>query len=153
MKRQVDFYLLNGADFSDGYSFVCQLTEKVYSQGHSLWIRLTSLVETKIFDELLWTFQSNSFIPHHFLNTVEPILIVISNSKQEVNSAPLWLNISLEIFPAGNYTRLLQIVPNQPNLLQIARDHFRHYQKLGYQTRTHKIYNKLGRRWAFQATT
>lgn len=136
MKTKIDFYLTQTKDFINSFPFVCQLIEKIYLQGFELLTNLQSKKEAEQLDERLWTFSKTSFIPHQIQNNEQ---IFIGKSAQP-NADALILNCVVANDPNTKMNkRLLQIIPNDPNLLQVARQHYRFYQSQGYQISTHQI--------------
>lgn len=136
MKPSIDFYLLAASDFAAGLPFVCRLVEKTYQQEHSSIIQLTSSQEAEQLDRLLWTFRPASFIPH-WQSGPETLTVA---KIQATAASSLVINCRLTATPEPlGAQRLLQIVPNQPNLLQLARQHYRFYQQQGCQLQTHPI--------------
>lgn len=136
MGFKIDLYLLTHPTFAECFGFVCQLVEKTCQQGHAPLIKLESEQAANSLDELLWSFKDTSFIPHQR----DGLDSISAGSGQGV---PLLIQCRLTEKPAGldelNAARLLQIVPNQPNLLQLARQHYRFYQQQGCQLATHQI--------------
>lgn len=136
MKQRIDLYLLAQDTFEKGFGFVCSLVEKAVLQKHAPVIRLESESAAKMLDEMLWSFRDTSFVPHER----EGADSIHAGRKQGI---PLLVLCRLMPNPedlktlSGN--RLLQIVPNQPNLLQLARQHYRFYQQQGCQITTHQI--------------
>lgn len=135
MKQRVDLYLLAADTFKGCFHFVCQLVEKTVQQGHAPVIQLESAEAAESLDQLLWTFRDTSFIPHH-KSTDPKILTAGATGKMP----PLVINCRLLETPEPlDERRLLQIVPNQPELLQLARRHYRFYQQQGCELVTHQI--------------
>ncbi len=136
MKPRIDLYLLNVDNFNGCLRFACQLAEKAYQLGHTLKVQLQSTELTEAFDQILWTFRPASFLPHQRTPQEAEILL----GSLDANAAQMVLNLRLPPEPeCGSWERLLQIVPNQTDLLQLARQHYRSYQKQGYQLITHRI--------------
>ena len=61
---EVDFYILNNDDALQRARFACRLADKAYKLGHRVYIHTESAQQTNQLDDLLWTFQQNSFVPH-----------------------------------------------------------------------------------------
>lgn len=135
MKQRIDLYLLAQDTFEGCFGFVCQLVEKTVLQGHAPVIQMESESAAKMLDELLWSFRDTSFVPHerHGVDCIHAGL---------QHGTPLLINCRLaekNSHFSENDCRLLQIVPNQPNLLHLARQHYRFYQQQGCQITTHQI--------------
>lgn len=60
---RVDFYSLS--DKEDKLNFCCRLIEKAYKQNHRLHVECQSQKAAFDFDDLLWGFKQESFIPHN----------------------------------------------------------------------------------------
>ncbi|MEA2080825.1 MAG: DNA polymerase III subunit chi, partial [Pseudomonadota bacterium] len=61
---QVDFYLLQDDSAQNRISFACRLADKAYRLGNRVFIHTESAEQSRRLDDLLWTFQQNSFVPH-----------------------------------------------------------------------------------------
>lgn len=136
MKQRVDLYLLPANTFNGCFHFVCQLVEKTVQQGYAPVIQLESAEAAESLDQLLWTFRDTSFIPHHQSITDPKILTAGAAGK----TPSLVMNCRLLETPEPlDGRRLLQIVPNETDLLQLARRHYRFYQQQGCELATHQI--------------
>ena len=135
MKSRVDLYLLAADSFTRCFPFVCLLVEKTYQQDHTAIIQLESAEAAAELDQLLWTFRDTSFIPHQL--TAATVITV--TKAYAPGPTALTINCRLLTTPEPISSRLLQIVPNQPNLLQLARQHYRFYQQQGCSLTTHQI--------------
>lgn len=134
---QIDFYIIAPNRFSDCGKFACQLAQKAYDANNSVLLQFENEAQARACDTLLWTLHPESFIPHNVVaNTTSQIMIHPANSGQP----EVLLNVQLDT-PAQDthWQRILQIIPNDEALKQSARDHYRHYQKLGYTINTHKL--------------
>jgi hypothetical protein len=73
MTERVDFYVLKSAAAPQRWAFACRLTEKAYLKDLKIVIVNDTLADAKALDELLWTFNERSFIPHRIcLNEQAP---------------------------------------------------------------------------------
>ena len=64
MTERVDFYVLKSAAARQRWAFACRLTEKAYLKDLKIVIVNDTLADAQALDELLWTFNERSFIPH-----------------------------------------------------------------------------------------
>ncbi len=64
MTERVDFYVLKSAGARQRWTFACRLTEKAYLQDLNIVLVSDTLADAQALDELLWTFNERSFIPH-----------------------------------------------------------------------------------------
>lgn len=61
---RVDFYLLADQAPSAFWLLACRLLTKAYRQNHNVFVYCKEANEACQLDELLWTYDPNSFIPH-----------------------------------------------------------------------------------------
>ncbi len=134
--QRVDFYILKTTSYGECYPFACQLANKVYPQRKSMIVQTDSTQAAKQFNELLWTFREDSFIPHQLGEN--PHTVVVGDIGNPTEAALLNLSIE-EDPPTTQAERVLQIVPNHSKLLLWARAHYRHYQAQGITIKTHKF--------------
>ncbi|GAB4393863.1 MAG: DNA polymerase III subunit chi [Gammaproteobacteria bacterium] len=143
MATQVDFYLLQNAIGKDACEqFACRLLNKIYRQNQQAAVLLTDSHSAEQFNDLLWTFNDISFVPHRLVT--------------ENNPAPIVLGWSLDSFPADLHTliinltnqalvstttlqRIIEIVASDPNSKQAGRTRYRAYQQQAYTLHTHTI--------------
>src|SRR5258708_22445974 len=64
MTERVDFYVLKSAVARQRWAFACRLTEKAYLRNVSVFRVNDTLADAQALDDLLWTFNERSFIPH-----------------------------------------------------------------------------------------
>lgn len=132
---QIDFYIMKSSDYVEGEMFICQLIEKAYQLAHSVLLRAEDMQTIEFFDESLWSFRSTSFIPHEISSKNELNIESASTTKKKI-----LLNLTQQkIEDPSSFGRLLQLVPNNPNLKQKARDLYRHYLQLNFKIHTHEI--------------
>lgn len=146
---QVDFYILT--EQSSKEHFACILIQKIWRQGHSVFIHTASATTAAVFDELLWTFKDTSFVPHKLVtddnNENMSILIGYGQQTDAYLSAhkPVVLNVADQI-PAvfSNVPRILEIVASDE--LEPARKRYTNYQHQGHVLYKHMIDSHYGPR-------
>ncbi len=138
---RIDFYVLN-AGKPDHYRFACQLTEKIYKTGHQLLINTDSESAAQQLDTMLWTFRDQGFIPHAIYQPqgaqIEPVLI--SCTAEPDTHSDVLLNLTNEV-PSffSRFQRVAEIVSQQEQQRQAARQRYKFYRDRGYQIVTHEI--------------
>src|SRR5579863_3164613 len=73
MTERVDFYVLKSAAAKQRWTFACRLIEKAYLRDLRVVIVNETLADAKQLDELLWTFNERSFIPHMICLDEQPV--------------------------------------------------------------------------------
>jgi len=139
---RIDFYILENKAAVAHNKFVCQLAEKIYKSGHQLLINTDSENVAQRLDDMLWTFRDRGFIPHTIYqqngSQIEPVLI---NYSQEPDThSDVLLNLAKEV-PTffSRFQRVTEIVGQENEQKQLARQRYKFYRDRGYQVVTHKI--------------
>jgi len=70
---RVDFYVLQSQAPQRRWNFACRLTAKAYLQNLAIVIWSESPGDAKLCDDLLWTFDDRSFVPHRMARDGEPL--------------------------------------------------------------------------------
>src|SRR5579863_2609836 len=73
---RVDFYILEEPSPSGRLKVACKLAEKAYLAAQTVLVWHTDGAELRAFDEMLWTFNDGSFVPHEMLPASDsPVLL------------------------------------------------------------------------------
>jgi DNA polymerase III subunit chi len=138
---QVDFYILADEKQQARLLFLCRLVEKAYKKQHRIYIHTDSEADSKAIDLLLWTFKVESFIPHHLLgdeNAPAPVAIGHGNSCDDHHDVLINLCNDVPDF-FSRFERCVEIVIQQPEVLESTRKHFGFYRERGYPLNTHDL--------------
>jgi DNA polymerase-3 subunit chi len=138
---RVDFYILT-AGSGDRFGFTCRLVEKVFGQGHRIYIHTGSAADARHLDRLLWTFRDQSFIPHGLADRVDTRLtpVLLGHDAPPPDETDVLINLTPAI-PGffSRFQRLLEIVEDDPRWRAAARDRWRHYRQLDHHLENHVI--------------
>jgi len=151
---EVSFYILSSVGLSDQsaqerYLFACKLIEKIYRSGHFCYVLTDSSEQSRMMDDLLWSFRPGSFIPHRLYkgdtDTVpaddwERNVILIGSLIAPAYWRKTIVNLSSqcpEDFELSG--RILEILDNNEESKQHGRNRYRRYQQAGINISTHKI--------------
>lgn len=137
MMTQVDFY----HHIANPSLFACRLAQTVYRRGKSLLIFLEDEAARTQFDEQLWTFQAGSFVPHCRAEAPIAAQTPILLSCVPLESPPrVVLNLTAEPLPnPAHYTRILEIIGQDPDALARARTVARTYKAQGFDITYHDM--------------
>ena len=137
---QVDFYILPEATSEARWLFACRLIDKVQRMGMRVLVAMDSEAEARAFDELLWTFKPESFIPHQLLNSEKPAPVEITFTPEAGDHQGLLLNLS-KTTPTyfSRFERLSEVVIQEQQSLQSSRERFSFYKSRGYPIETRKL--------------
>lgn len=131
-------------------STACRVARKRYDAGEHVVVFCPDAVRLAAFDRLLWTFDDTAFVPHVMaddpLAAMTPVILTASGPLQAASlfpgDAPLpWLlNLSDECPPDfERFERILEIVSDDPEDRQAARQRWRVYQAAGHDVRSHNL--------------
>lgn len=138
---RVDFYILPDTQRSSLQQFACKLAEKAWQQGIRILIHTESADESRIMDELLWTFKHGSFIPHAVLNESSnndnPILI--SHEAANDSQFQLMINLTASVAEPDRFERIAEILNQDAASKQTGREHYRLYRDQGYELNHHDM--------------
>lgn len=143
MSQRVDFYLLN-RHLSDGRLRVaCRLAQKIYKLGHRAYILTRDEREARQLDDLLWTFDQGSFVPHHRASPEpggEESPIAIGHEPPGSDGGNVLISL-IEATPAcfEDFERIADVVDDLDEEKAKARERFRFYRDLGCRLDTHDI--------------
>lgn len=164
---KIDFYVLEEERPKEGFLFTCRLIEKIYRQGHRVYVYSENQAQIDKLDQLLWSFKAESFIPHsQHINQTDTLTATeqslaskapSANEQPLAHQAPLnevllgtcpppshyhscLINLS-ENVPSffSRFQRLGEVVLNNERRRNISRNNYRFYQQRGYAIDTHKI--------------
>lgn len=137
MSTRVDYYLLQSQDQAEIHRFVCRLCQKAYEQGHKVFICTDNVSEL---DELLWSFNPTSFLPHSAERDNASNPINIGNDAKQCKHQDILLNLT-ERLPSEYtvFSRVIEVVAGDEHSKQTARKHYRQYQQQGATLQTHQI--------------
>ena len=140
---RINFYVLHDHKPNARFEFVCRLIEKVYKQGHQILLHTDNDRQAGIINDLLWTWQQGSFIPHDIQtdDTMPDSPIVISHQADlKTDMQDVLINMAIEVpLFFSQFERVTEIVDQDEQTRQSARQRYRFYQDRGYPLESHDI--------------
>ncbi len=137
---RVDFYILPDGTGID--RFACAMAAKAWSEGNRVHIHTQSEESATVLDNLLWTYQDISFVPHEIfdgnINEETPITVGYGNNFPDQSQVMINLDIEIPGF-ASRFDRVIEIVSGNETNKQYARRRYRQYKDEDYETHDHKI--------------
>ena len=139
---KIDFYVLENSTPSSCEQFACKLVEKIYHLNLRIYIHTDSIEHANKLDNLLWTYNQGSFLPHDIVagseNCKSPI--ALGYDVKLVCNYDVLLNLSKDVpIFYGQFDRIAEFVCADKANKSLARNRFRQYQQLGYEIDTHHI--------------
>jgi DNA polymerase III subunit chi len=141
---RVDFYIVEDPSSSARLKLACKLAEKAYLAAQSVLIWHTDPAELRVFDEMLWTFNDGSFVPHEALpdNGTPGSDSPVSLSAGVALSAnvDIIINLAPDLPPGLDRTRrIAEIIDGDDIRRRAGRARFKAYRELGIQPASHNI--------------
>jgi DNA polymerase-3 subunit chi len=141
---QVDFYLLPDESAQNRVRFACRLADKAYRLGNRVFIHTESAEQTRQLDDLLWTFQQNSFVPHAVYTAEQRDLppVLLSHDAEPDAGSQVLINLDAEVpLFFSRFERVAELVNQDDKVRRQGRSRFSFYRERGYALRTHEIKN------------
>ena len=143
MTERVDFYVLKSAAARQRWTFACRLTEKAYLKDLKIVVVSDTLADAQALDELLWTFNERSFIPHKVCldeQSVDPATAVHLTVERALPAADLLVNLSQRLPPQfQRYARIAEVIDADQERKRQGRERFKAYRDLKLPLETHQI--------------
>jgi len=143
MTERVDFYVLKSATPKQRWIFACRLAEKAYLSDLKVVILQDDLSDARALDELLWTFNERSFVPHELcldetFDADTPVHIGLDAGK--LPAGDLLVNLT-DRLPSGleRYARVAEIIDADVERRREGRERFKSYRDLKLILETHQL--------------
>ena len=139
---RIDFYVLNSDSADVRLNFACRLIEKAFRQNHRIYIQCDDQKKAEAFDDLLWCFRDDSFIPHNLQGEgpmpPPPVQIGCGGKPSGFNDVLLNLSSNVpEFYPS--FRRVIEVVCGDEKIMAITREHYKIYRQHGHLINTHKL--------------
>jgi len=137
---RVDFYILPENSGRD--RFACSIANKAWQSGNNVYIHTNSKQTAISLDDLLWTFQDISFIPHALADQSETpdTPVIIGWQAQAPDNFNVMINLTADIPAiAGRFARIVEIVAGSEEERAVARNRYRNYRDSGHEIHNHDI--------------
>ena len=144
MTERVDFYVLKSTAAQQRWAFACRLTEKAYLKDLKIVIVNDTLADAQALDELLWTFNERSFVPHKVcldeqsLDPATPVHLVLESAA--IPAADLLVNLAPRVpTQLQRYQRIAEVIDTDEERRRQGRERFKAYRDLKFTLETHQI--------------
>ncbi len=142
---RVDFYLIQAGRPDQRWLTVCRLAGKIHALGLPLVIRCDSRDECRRMDDLLWTFQPGSFVPHEIVDRTgdvpEAPVWITTGCPSPATDTGVLINLGADV-PDGHasFARIAEVVDERDAAVrQTGRLHYRDYRDRGYPVEIHRL--------------
>jgi len=134
------FYVLDSTAPRAREHFVCKLVQKAFARGHRIHIHTGDAQTTQVLDELLWTFEDQSFLPHAASLDARAAPITLHESRLPEAQDDLLINIA-DVIPDGfgRFAQVADVVGGDESERTAGRERFRFFRERGYPIEHHRI--------------
>lgn len=141
---RVDFYVLSEDAPDARLRWACRLAEQAAEQGSRVYLQTIDQANARRLDELLWTYNDRSFLPHEIFSGGEPaharVMVLLGDAAAPPSHRQLVVNLT-EAIPAGleQYERVAEIVDVDPERKRTARERYKQYRERGATLESHNV--------------
>ena len=143
MLPKIDFYLLDRHTVDGRLRATCRLCKKAYMLGHRIYILAPDIEQARQLDDLMWTFDQGSFVPHelHDPERAESDTPIAIGLQPPAGTDYNVLVTMLDEVPGNfdKFARVAELVDNTPEARALARDRYRWYRDQGCELDKHDI--------------
>lgn len=138
---KVSFYLLKQGAPEAKLRTACRLGRKAVAAGHTVYILAPDAERARHLDDLLWTYEAGSFVPHRLDgDEADPAPIVIGCDPPEIDPPDVLIALGRNMPDHFHvYRRIAEIVDGTGEDKQLARQRYKAYRKRGCELETHHI--------------
>lgn len=130
---RIEFYVLSTAVPAERLRAACQLAMKAWRAGMPVFLRGSDAQQCSEVDELLWRFKAESFVPHSLYQDDAQAPVVIGLDEAPGSAQGVLINLGSTLSPqVERFSRVIEIVNQEPDLLTACRENFRSYRQRGY---------------------
>jgi len=130
---RIEFYVLSTAVPAERLRAACQLAMKAWRAGLPVFLRGSDAQQCTEVDELLWRFKAESFVPHSLCEEDAQAPVVIGLDEEPSSAQGVLINLGSTLSPqVERFSRVIEIVNQEPDLLTACRENFRSYRQRGY---------------------
>ena len=143
MQTQVMFYLLPEEDKTDASEIntssviyhACLQASYFYRQNQRVFIYTRDQLSAEQVDEMLWAFDSDSFVPHNLSGEGPKQGAAVEISHQAPRGRrPVLINLTNTVPDfASQFNLIVDFVPDDEALKQLARERFKACRQQGFQ--------------------
>jgi DNA polymerase III subunit chi len=139
---QVEFYSVESTENETPYIHLCEVIKRAYRKGQRVFVHTDSRRKAESIDELLWSQDSKSFLPHQLADedpdTFPPIEIGFG---QEPKIRPdVLINLADQVPQFfSRFQWVFEYAYGDEDAKELARGRFRFYRERGYPLNHRKI--------------
>lgn len=130
------------AEFADAHlKLACEQATLCYRNQQKVFVYTDTQQQAEQIDELLWSFEPDSFVPHNLLGEGPKYGAPVEISWQAPTSyRQVLINLASQVPPfAQQFNQIYDFVPLDEQLKQLARQRFKQYRAQQFQLDTKTV--------------
>ncbi len=124
------------------HRLICQTVSRHYLDQQRVQLICHSKSQLILFDQLLWSFHPDAFIPHTLTenNFMQPPQVLLSDQPRGNINADIIVNCHEDpIEQAHQFRHIIEFVHDVSGDKPLRRQHFKHYQSMGMDIKSYQI--------------
>lgn len=132
---KIDFLSSQAPDDEARLHLACRVAQKALRNGQRVHIACQDAAQAQALDDLLWTFDAESFVPHTLLadDTQTEAPVTLTHTERCSTHQQVLINFRSPV-PAyfSSFERLFELVVQTPAVLAGTRANWAYYKSRGY---------------------
>lgn len=130
---RIDFLAVNDPAPGARLLLAARLAQRALREGHRIFIACSNADQQALLDELLWTFEAESFLPHTVTHQDPhtPILLGFGADCGEHHDVLINLQNPAPAY-FSRFARLFEVICQDPAILASTREKWIYYKNRGY---------------------
>ena len=138
---RIAFYVGQSNSLQARLLLACKLVEKALAQDMQIYIHTDHFNTSTRMDELLWTYNDLSFIPHALApSTEQGLKVLIGHDSEPPEPCEFLINLSNETPNfLERFERMAEVLDQEEAILVAGRNRYQLYRKQGYNLDYHQL--------------
>ncbi|MGX5174455.1 DNA polymerase III subunit chi [Aliikangiella sp. IMCC44653] len=139
---QIEFYSVESSAQNAPHKHLCEVIKRAYRKGQKVFVNTADRKQAEKIDELLWTHDAKSFLPHQLVgedqDTLPPIEIGYGQNPRVRPDVLINMGTQVPLF-FSQFKWVFEYAFGDDENKELARDRFRFYRERGYPLNHRKI--------------
>ncbi len=138
---EISFYVGSNNTLRSRLLLACRIVEKARQHNLAVHIHTDSFSTTRQMDEILWTWNETSFIPHTSQITDDTEeAVTIASDYEPIKNCDYLINLSNQCPDFfSRFTKMAEIIDQSETILAAGRERYTFYKNRGYTLKYYKL--------------
>ncbi|MSQ68041.1 MAG: DNA polymerase III subunit chi [Gammaproteobacteria bacterium] len=131
----IDFHVRPLQAHREHELFICELVAQLWRNGQRVHLHCQDHATVGALDELLWTFQETSFVPHAVFGSAAAaaVAVTLGTGEEVPDSAQVLVNLHPEVPPFfSQFEQVIETTGADESSKTRARQRYKFYKDRGY---------------------